>query len=74
MIFNNGREMPIDLYDISTGGVGFELPSGSTGISVRQVVRLKCAWNPRLLDQGRFVIRSIQGRRVGVESVDKKFS
>ncbi len=73
MIFNNGREIPIDLYDISPGGVGFELPGSSAGISVRQEIRLRCSWNPRLLDQGRFVIRSLRGRRVGVENVDKKF-
>ena len=73
MIFNDGREVNIDLYDISPGGVGFDVLSGSSGISLKQEVRFRCAWNPRLLDQGRYVIKSIKGRRIGVESAEKKF-
>ncbi len=74
MIFTDGRELPIDLYDISPGGVGFDITSGSAGVSIKQEVKLRCAWNPRLLDQGRFVIRSVKGRRVGVQTAEKKFS
>ena len=73
MVFNDGREVNIDLYDISLGGVGFDILSGSKGVSLSQEVRLKCAWNPRLLDQGRYVVKSVKGRRVGVESVDRKY-
>lgn len=73
LILNDGKELAIDLYDISFGGVGFEL-SGSIAatISVRQEVKLRCAWNPRLLDQGRFVIKSVKGRRVGVQIIGMK--
>ena len=74
LIFNDGRELPIDLYDISPGGVGFDLSIGGTGISLKQEVKLKCNWNPHLLDQGRFVIRNVTGRRVGVQMVERKFS
>lgn len=73
MVFNDGREVNIDLYDISPGGVGFDILSGSKGVSLNQEVKLKCAWNPRLLDQGRYVVRSVKGRRVGVESIERKY-
>lgn len=73
LVFNDGREVNIDLYDISPGGVGFDILSGSKGVSLNQEVKLKCAWNPRLLDQGRYVVRSVKGRRVGVESIERKY-
>lgn len=73
MVFNDGREVNIDLYDISPAGVGFDILSGSKGVSLSQEVRLKCAWNPRLLDQGRYVVRNVKGRRVGVEAVDRRY-
>lgn len=74
MVFSDGREVSIDLYDISIGGVGFDMLNGSRGVSVSQEVRLKCAWNPRLLDQGRYVVRNVSGRRVGVQAVDRNLS
>lgn len=72
LILGDGKEMAIDLYDISIGGVGFEI-SGSiaTTISVRQEVKLRCAWNPRLLDQSRFIIRSVKGRRIGAQTIER---
>lgn len=74
MILGDGREMPVDLYDISIGGVGFELLVGvAASISPRQEVKLRCAWNPSLLDQ-RYVIRNVKGRRVGAQTVGKRFS
>jgi hypothetical protein len=70
MIFNDGRELPIDLYDISSTGVGFDLCSGSVrSASINQMVKLKCSWNPRLLDYSWFVIKNVNGRRVGCKVV-----
>lgn len=73
LVLNDGREVNIDLNDISPGGVGFEIPSGSRGVSLGQEVRLKCTWNSRLLNQGGYVVRNIKGRRIGVELVEKKY-
>ena len=73
MVFNDGREMNIDLTDISPSGVGFTISSGSKGVSLGQEVRLKCTWTSRLLDQGRYVVRNIKGRRIGAESVERKY-
>ena len=75
MILSDGKELLVDLHDISSDGVGFELPSGmSTSISPRQEVKLRCSWNPALLDQGRYIIRNVRGRRVGVQNIMKKAS
>jgi Zn finger protein HypA/HybF involved in hydrogenase expression len=74
MIFSDGREVNIDLTDISPSGVGFEIPSGNRGVSLGQEVRLKCTWNSRLLDQGRYIVRNIKGRRIGVELIEKKYN
>lgn len=73
MVFSDGREVNIDLNDISQGGVGFEVPSGCRGVSLGQEIRLKCTWNSRLLDQGRYVVKNIKGRRIGAELVEKKY-
>ena len=69
LLLDQGREIEINLHDISMGGLGFDLPINATRvISVRQEVRFKCTWNPRLLTD-RFIVKSIRGRRVGVEKV-----
>jgi hypothetical protein len=73
MVFNDGREMTIDLTDISPNGVGFNISSGSRGVSLGLEVRLKCTWPSRLIDQGRYVVRNIKGRRIGAESVERKY-
>ena len=73
MVFSDGREVNIDLTDVSPNGVGFEIPSGNRDVSLGQEIRLKCAWNSRLLDQGRYIVRNIKGRRIGVELIEKKY-
>lgn len=74
VIVGDGKEMPVDLYDISIGGVGFELLVGVvTPLSPRQEIKLRCAWNPRLLEQGRYIVKNVKGRRVGAQAVDQRF-
>lgn len=68
VVLPSGREVDIDLYDISMNGIGFDMPFSATkNLSVKQVVTFKCSWNPRLLGNSRYVIQSIQGRRVGAK-------
>lgn len=65
---SDGREMEVDLFDISLYGVGFEISLREAGkISVGKELKFKCPWNPQLLSRGRYVIKSINGRRVGAE-------
>jgi hypothetical protein len=71
MITSQGKEIEIDLHDVSMNGLGFDLPVNAVrALSVRQEVRFKCTWNPRLLAGNRFVVRSIKGRRIGAEKIN----
>lgn len=73
IITNDGREIDVDLHDISLGGVGFDVPSQAVRlISLKQSVKFKCSWNPTLLSRGRYIVTSINGRRIGVQNLDKK--
>ncbi|TKB28276.1 hypothetical protein FCL47_01915 [Desulfopila sp. IMCC35006] len=58
----------VDLYDISLNGIGFDVsPRDIRKMTIGAQVQFRCTWNPRLLSQGRYIIRSIKGRRIGVE-------
>lgn len=64
----DGREIAVDLADISPDGAGFEIAfRDAVKIAVGRDIQLKCAWNPHLLGQERYVVRSVIGQRVGVE-------
>jgi hypothetical protein len=65
---SDGRELLVDLFDISMRGVGFDLSIRDINkIAIGRNVEFKCTWNPQLFNQGRYVVRSITGQRVGVE-------
>lgn len=65
-----GKEIEIDLHDISQSGIGFDLPFKSARtLSLRQQFFLKCQWNPNLFGNNKYVIKSIKGRRVGAEKI-----
>lgn len=67
---DDGKEVEVDLYDISLDGLGFEIPiRDMMRIAVGKQVYFKCPWNPQLISQGRYIIRSIKGQRVGAERV-----
>ncbi len=66
---NDGKELAIDLFDISLRGVGFELSIRDMNkITVGRNIQLKCPWNAQLFSQGRYIVRSVKGQRVGVET------
>lgn len=68
MLTSDGREIIVDLFDISLYGVGLDVPAKDLSkISVGKEVQFRCSWNPRLLGHKRFVIKSIKGRRVGAQ-------
>lgn len=65
---DDGKEIEVNLFDISLDGLGFEVPIRDVmRIAVGRYVSFKCPWNPQLLSQGRYIIRSIRGQRVGAE-------
>lgn len=73
MILSSGRELTVDLYDISPGGVGVVTPPGAGRlVSLREEVHIKCSWDPRLFSSGRYIIKSINGSKVGIQNVAKK--
>ncbi|SDO36161.1 hypothetical protein [Desulforhopalus singaporensis] len=62
----------VNLLDISTWGVGFELPFRELKkLSVGERIEFRCPWNPKLLGSSAYVIRAINGRRVGAERLRK---
>ena len=66
---NQGSELEVDLRDMSFGGIGLEIPIGTPlkyKFKIGQKVQLKCSWNPSLLSHGRFIIKNISGRRIGL--------
>jgi len=65
-----GREIGVMLNDLSREGLGFNIPVGSARtyrIGVGNEVRLRCAWNPRLIPNTAFVVKNIRGQRVGLK-------
>jgi transcription elongation factor Elf1 len=63
----DGRPLEVDLFDISRNGVGFDVsPRDAAKLVPGRDVQLRCPWNPNLFGNGRYVIRTINGRRVGV--------
>jgi len=69
----DGREMEVILKDISSRGIGFELPAGKglRLVSVGSEIHLSCNWNPNLIPDARYIIKNINGLRVGAEKVKK---
>ena len=67
----DGREMEVTLKDLSSKGVGFELITGKSlrHLSVGHEIHLSCNWNPNLLSQTRYVVRNINGLRVGAQKI-----
>ncbi len=70
MISPNGQEFDVVLHDISPHGLGFDIPlNAAKSVSILQQLKFKCSWNPRLLSKNRYIIRSINGRRIGAEKI-----
>jgi hypothetical protein len=64
----DGREIEVDLFDISQAGVGFDVATRDImKIGMGRELHFKCTWNPHLLGQSRYVVKSINGQRVGAE-------
>jgi len=66
-----GKKIQVILLDISSKGVGFEVQNSrdSRALRMGQVVMLSCDWNPGLIPEARFIIKSISGYKVRVTKV-----
>ncbi len=69
----DGRQFEVILRDISSRGIGIELPAGKSmrHLSIGHEISLTCNWNPRLLPESRYIIRNIIGLRIGAEKVSR---
>ena len=69
----DGREVEVTLKDLSSRGIGFELPTGKSLklLSVGHEIQITCHWNPNLLSDSRYIVRNIIGLRVGAEKVKR---
>jgi hypothetical protein len=70
LITQAGRELEINLNDISESGVGFDVPIGiarAKVVTLGEEVRIRCSWNSRLFGNSRFVVQNVQGQRVGAK-------
>ncbi|EKD40002.1 MAG: hypothetical protein ACD_75C00208G0002 [uncultured bacterium] len=68
LLTGDGRQIEVDLVDISRDGVGIDVSTRDImKIALGRDLLLKCPWNPQLLGQGRYVVKSIRGQRVGAE-------
>lgn len=70
----DGREIDALLYDISFNGVGFDVTIADVKkVAVGKPVTLRCPWNPRLLGNGRYIVKSVVGQRIGAKSESSRF-
>lgn len=68
MSTGDGTYVEVDLFDISQNGIGFDVTVRDIRkISVGKEVQFRCTWNSKLFSQGRYVVRSIKGRRIGAQ-------
>ena len=69
----DGRELEVTLKDLSSRGIGFELPTGKSLklLSVGHEIHLTCSWNPNLIPDARYVVRNINGLRIGAEKLKR---
>lgn len=69
LVTSEGQLLDVDLLDISSRGVGFNLaPKDMDQVAVGKEVNLRCSWNPKMFTRGNYVIKSVIGRRIGAQS------
>jgi hypothetical protein len=73
LLTTEGREVDINLTDISSKGIGVELSIKalrSRAVRIGDQVQLICNWNPKLFAGSRFVIQNIRDQRVGIRKLE----
>ncbi len=71
MILPDGKEISIDLHDISSGGIGCIVARAEhPPLTTKEEVYFSCDWSQALFHHDRYVIRNIRGARIGAEKAD----
>ncbi len=66
------QAMEVDLHDMSIYGIGFDVSlRDMRKFSVGDELHFRCTWNSQLFSQGRYVVRSIKGRRIGAQRLKR---
>ncbi len=76
LITSSGKDVEINLSDVSAKGIGFEMSiraMRSRVIKIGDQIQVYCNWSPRLLGSSRYVVQNIRGRRVGVKKLEQTF-
>ncbi len=69
MFLPGGRTITVDIHDISLGGLGITVPPGKGRIiRLGDMVHFKCGWNPRLFANTRYIVKSINGSKIGIQN------
>lgn len=64
----SGGQAEVELVDISTVGVGFEIDVRSgLKIAMGRVIEFNCSWARQLFRNGRYVVRFVKGGRAGAQ-------
>ena len=72
LVSGSGKEVDVNLMDISTKGVGIEVSVKALrarAVKIGDQVQLACGWNPRLFSGSRFVVKNIIDRKVGLKKI-----
>jgi len=72
LITSEGRELEVNIHDISRTGFGLVIPlkvSRARKILKGQKVRFNCRWNPTLMGSGYYQVVSNDGQRIGVKRI-----
>ncbi|MDJ0624422.1 MAG: hypothetical protein QNJ17_15770 [Desulfocapsaceae bacterium] len=71
MILPGGKEIPIDLHDISSDGIGCIVARDEHApLATTEEVHFSCDWSQALFHHDRYIIRNIRGTRIGAEKAD----
>ncbi len=73
LITSGGKEVDVDLTDISHKGLGMEISIKalrSRAVKIGDEVRLVCNWNPGLFKGTRYLVQNIRDQKVGLKKLD----
>ena len=73
VLTSSGKEVEINLSDVSSKGIGFEMSMRamrSRVIKIGDKIQFSCSWSPGLLGNSRYTVRNIRGQRVGVQKLE----
>ena len=74
LLTSSGKEAEIELSDVSSKGIGFELTiraMRSRVIKIGDHIQVYCNWSSRFQGNSRYVVRNIRGQRVGVKKLER---